>query len=40
MSAFPRLWEATGVGNRELVDEIVALGLRRHAVRQGLLTTH
>ena len=40
MSAFPRLWEATGVGNRELVDEIVALGLRRHDVRQGLLTTH
>jgi len=40
MSAFPRLWEATGLGNRELVDEIVALGLRRHSVRQGLLTTH
>jgi D-alanine-D-alanine ligase len=40
MSAFPRLWEATGVGNRELVDEIVALGLQRHAVRQDLLTTH
>ncbi len=40
MSAFPRLWEATGLGNRELIDEIVALGLRRHAVRQGLLTTH
>jgi D-alanine-D-alanine ligase len=40
MSAFPRLWEATGVGNRELVDEIVELGLQRHAVRQGLLTTH
>jgi D-alanine-D-alanine ligase len=40
MSAFPRLWEATGLGNRDLIDEIVALGLRRHAVRQGLLTTH
>jgi len=40
MSAFPRLWEATGLGNRELVDKIVALGLQRHAVRQGLLTTH
>jgi D-alanine-D-alanine ligase len=40
MSAFPRLWEATGVGNGELVDEIVRLGLRRHAVRRGLLTTH
>jgi D-alanine-D-alanine ligase len=40
MSAFPRLWEATGVSNGELVDEIVRLGLRRHAVRRGLLTTH
>lgn len=40
MSAFPRLWEATGVDNRALVDEIVALGLQRHAVRRGLLTTH
>ncbi len=39
MSAFPRLWEATGVPGRELVDEIVQLGLRRHAVRAGLLTT-
>ena len=38
MSAFPRLWEATGVGNRELVDEIVSLGLSRHAVRQGIVT--
>jgi D-alanine-D-alanine ligase len=40
MSAFPRLWEATGVGNRELVDEIVALALRRHDVRRGIVTTH
>ncbi len=40
MSAFPRLWEATGVSNRALMDEIVELGLRRHAVRQGLRTTH
>lgn len=40
MSAFPRLWEATGVGNRALIDEIVRLGLARHAARAGLLTTH
>jgi D-alanine-D-alanine ligase len=39
MSAFPRLWGATGVGAGELVDEIVRLGLKRHAVRAGLLTT-
>lgn len=40
MSAFPRLWEATGLDHRQLVDEIVELGRRRHAVRRGLLTTH
>ena len=40
MSAFPRLWEATGLSGRELIDEIVQLGLRRHAARAGLLTTH
>ncbi len=40
MSAFPRLWEASGVGNRALVDEIVRLGRARHAARAGLLTSH
>ena len=40
MSAFPRLWEATGLSGRELIDEIVQLGLRRHKARAGLLTTH
>ena len=29
ISMYPKLWEASGVGNRELVDEIVELGLRR-----------
>jgi D-alanine-D-alanine ligase len=36
MSAFPRLWEATGVGSEALVDRIVGLGLERHAVRGRL----
>jgi len=39
MSGFPRLWAATGVDNRALVEEIVQLGLRRHAVRSNLRTT-
>jgi D-alanine-D-alanine ligase len=36
MSAFPRLWEATGVGSEALIDRIVELGLERHAVRGRL----
>jgi len=40
MSGFPRLWAATGVDNRSLVEEIVRLGLRRHAARSRLRTTH
>jgi len=40
MSGFPRLWAATGVDNRALVEEIVQLGLRRHAARSRLRTTH
>jgi D-alanine-D-alanine ligase len=40
MSGFPRLWEATGVDNHALVEEIVQLSLRRHAARSGLRTTH
>jgi D-alanine-D-alanine ligase len=31
MSGFPRLWAASGVDGRALVDEIVRLGLQRHA---------
>jgi D-alanine-D-alanine ligase len=39
-SGFPRLWAASGLSNRELIEEIVRLGLARHAVRSGLRTTH
>ena len=38
MSGFPRLWAATGVSNEALVEEIVQLGLQRHAARSGLRT--
>jgi len=39
MSAFPLLWEASGVSNRELVAHIVELGLQRHERRRKLMTT-
>ena len=38
MSGFPRLWAASGVSNEALVEEIVRLGLQRHAARSGLRT--
>ncbi len=38
-SAFPMLWAATGLEAGALMDEIVRLGLERHAARQGLLTS-
>lgn len=31
VSAYPRLWEATGVPYRELIDRLIALALERHA---------
>ena len=39
MSAFPRLWEATGVDGPALVDRIVRLGQERFALRAALSTT-
>jgi D-alanine-D-alanine ligase len=38
-SAFPMLWEASGLSGPALIDEIVRLGLERHAERRALLTT-
>ncbi|MFA4965246.1 MAG: D-alanine--D-alanine ligase family protein [Thermoleophilia bacterium] len=40
MSGFPRLWAASGLDGPALVEEIVQLGLRRHAARRDLRTTH
>ena len=39
VSAFPRLWEASGVDGPALVDRIVGLGQERFAVRAALSTT-
>ncbi|MGA1362899.1 MAG: D-alanine--D-alanine ligase family protein [Ilumatobacteraceae bacterium] len=34
ISMYPRMWEASGVPHRELVDELVSLALERHASRR------
>lgn len=38
MSGFPRLWAASGVDGKALVERIVQLGLERHVVRSRLRT--
>jgi len=40
MSGFPRLWAASGLNNRELIEEIVELGRERGTARHGLRTSH
>jgi D-alanine-D-alanine ligase len=40
MSGFPRLWAASGIDGPTLVEEIVRLGLRRHAARGPVRTDH
>lgn len=39
LSGFPRLWAAMGIEGPALIEEIVQLGLRRHAARRRLRTT-
>jgi D-alanine-D-alanine ligase len=38
-SMYPRLWQASGVGRRELVLRLIELGCERHAVRSRLRTS-
>ncbi len=40
ISMFPKLWEATGLGYRALLDRLVDLAFERHAARQPLRTSH
>jgi D-alanine-D-alanine ligase len=35
---YPKLWEASGVSYRELVDRLIALAIERHSVEHGLKT--
>ena len=39
ISMYPKLWEASGISYRDLVDRLIQLALQRHAVEQGLTTT-
>jgi D-alanine-D-alanine ligase len=34
ISMYPKLWEASGVSYRELIDRLISLALERHADRQ------
>lgn len=36
MSMYPRLWEASGVSFRELIDRLIELALEKHADKTGL----
>jgi D-alanine-D-alanine ligase len=40
ISMFPKLWEATGLGYRALLDRLVDLAFERHAARQTFRTSH
>jgi D-alanine-D-alanine ligase len=36
ISMYPKLWEASGLPYRELIDRLISLALERHARRRGL----
>jgi D-alanine-D-alanine ligase len=38
ISMYPKLWEASGVSYRELVDRLIALAMERHSVEHALKT--
>jgi D-alanine-D-alanine ligase len=39
ISMFPKLWEASGLGYRALLDRLVELAFERHAAKQALRTS-
>jgi D-alanine-D-alanine ligase len=39
ISMYPKLWEASGVTYRELIDRLIQLALERHSVERSLLTS-
>jgi D-alanine-D-alanine ligase len=39
ISMYPKLWEASGISPRQLVDRLIQLALERHAVEHALATT-
>ena len=40
ISMFPKLWEASGLGNRALLDRLIELALERHGERQALRSSY
>jgi D-alanine-D-alanine ligase len=39
ISMYPKLWQASGLGYGALIERLIALSLRRHALRGGLRRT-
>ncbi len=40
ISMYPKLWEASGLGYRDLIDRLISLALERHAERQRMTFDH
>ena len=40
ISMYPKLWEASGVPARELMDRLIRLALERHQERRSLRTSY
>lgn len=38
-SMYPKLWEATGLGYGDLIEELIQLGIRRHIAKQEKVTS-
>ena len=34
ISMYPKLWEASGVGYRDLIDRLIGLAMERHAEKK------
>ena len=39
ISMYPKLWEASGIPYRELIDRLIRLAIERHQVRQSKKTS-
>ncbi len=40
ISMYPKLWEATGLSYRALVNRLIELAVERHAARRALSTRY
>ncbi len=40
ISMFPKLWEATGLSYRDLLDKLIHLAIERHQAKSSLKTTY